>query len=604
MKSNSSKPSVLLKRSAMSGKFVNLTTPFSPGEISLSDYPRPHFMRDSFLNLNGYWDYAISKNETITQYDGKILVPFSPEASLSGVNRTLKVGEYLFYRREVILPQLFKQDRLVLHFGAVDQEVEVYINNQLIGVNKVAYIPFSFDISHLIGEDKLTFFLKVKDVTSLGHNLIGKQKEARGGIWYTPQSGITQTVWLESYPKQHIKSVDIKSNLDHEEVSFSFDKVGTGEVDVQIYYQGRLVTKTTTSDQKLKLQIDGAKGWTPEEPHLYDVYLSFGQDKIKTYFAFRKIEKRIAKDGVARLFLNNKAIFQSGVLDQGYYPDGLLTPPNDEAMIADIKLVKAMGFNMIRKHIKIEPLRFYYHCDRLGLLVWQDMPNLVPSPKFNMIALKAMLFEKHPSDQNTSQFGVNSHRQKQNYYQGLKVMIDYLKSYVSIVTWVPFNEGWGQFDAEIATKMIAEMDPTRLIDHASGWSDQGIGDYYSRHIYFTKLNLRPKKFKGRIVAISEFGGYSLALKNHVFNPGKTFGYRVYKKSEKLSKAFEKLYLKGVKPLIKKGLSAIIYTQLSDVEDEVNGLITYDRKVVKFDKEKVQSLNNELYLEFNKLKLDD
>lgn len=588
----------------MSGKTINLLTPyFDKNKIPLEEYPRPHFVRDGYMSLNGLWDYAITSANNVESYDGQILVPFSPESILSGVNRHLKKGEFLHYRRMVSVPKKFLDNRLILHFCAVDQVCEVYINHKLVGVNNVAYVPFSFDITDFIDDNTFLIEVKVQDATSEGNNLIGKQKEKRGGIWYTPQSGIWQSVWLESLPEKHIKSVSFIADVYQKDLTVILDKSHPGDVEIQVYFEGQLVAKRTSDEDKVKIQVGFPQLWAPDHPHLYDVYLTFNDDKVKSYFAFRKVEKCIEKDGIARFYLNNEPIFQSGVLDQGYYSDGLLTPPSDEAMINDIKLLKEMGFNMLRKHIKIEPLRFYYHCDRLGIMVWQDMINLVPHPKFNTYALNAMFLEMHPNDENTDKFGVNHQKQQDNYYQGLRTMIETLKVFPSIVTWVPFNEGWGQFNSKKAVDIIKEIDNTRLNDHASGWSDQGVGDFYSRHIYFTKLRVRPKLFRGRIVAITEFGGYSYREKGHVFNSKKTFGYRVYITKNSLENAFRKLYIRQVKPLIKKGLSVIIYTQLSDVEDEVNGLITYDRQVVKFDKEKVKELNHDLYQTFRRSLFD-
>lgn len=588
----------------MSGKTVSLLTPyFNPSKVPLTEYPRPNFFRDSYLSLNGFWDYEITKEESVSTYSGKILVPFSPESILSGASKAPKKDEYLFYSRHVNLPQNFIKSRLILHFGAVDQVADVFINGKHVGTNQVAYVPFFFDITDFVTDTSFTLEVRVKDETSLGANLIGKQKEKRGGIWYTPQSGIWQSVWLESLPEKHIKGVHFEADLDNRDVTVNITKSHTGEVDILVFSEGNLIAKRTTNEDKVKIQIDPCIAWSPDKPHLYDVYLSYGEDKVKSYFAFRKIEKRLDKDGIARFYLNNEPIFQSGVLDQGYYADGLLTPPSDKAMIDDIKLLKDMGFNMLRKHIKMEPLRFYYHCDRLGMLVWQDMINLLPHPKFNRYAANAMILELHPSDENTSIFGVHSQKQVANYYEGLKVMINTLKSFPSIITWVPFNEAWGQFDSKKTVEMIKELDNTRLIDHASGWSDQGVGDYYSRHIYFSKLHLRPKFFNNRIIAITECGGYSYKEKGHAFNLGKTFGYKVLKSKKKLEKTYTRLYMNQIKPLIKKGLSVVIYTQLSDVEDEVNGFITYDRKVVKFDKEKVKALNLDLYQAFRHALLD-
>jgi len=579
----------------MSGRFnILLTDYYKQGTIPLSEYPRPNFIRDSYINLNGPWDFAISSENMVSEFNEKIIVPFSPEAILSGINKTPKEDEFLFYRRKVKLPSEFRKDITVLHFGAIDQEVDVFINGRFIKEHKLPFLPFYVEIGGFIGTKSFEIILRIKDRTRNSPHLIGKQSERRGGIWYTPQSGVWQTVWLESYNLMHLKDVQVTTNYDEETVTFALDKSGLGEVNVKIFSNGQLVSEKHSSNRNISVKIENFTPWSPEHPHLYDVEFSYANEIIKSYFAFRKIEHKLDKNGVKRFYLNNKPIFQSGVLDQGYYSDGLLTPPSDEAMINDILLVKQMGFNMIRKHIKVEPLRFYYHCDRLGMLVWQDMINLVPPTKVNKNAVEAMFLGVHRPDTNTTHFGVYSPRQKENYYISLKMMIKLLSFFPSIVTWVPFNEGWGQFDAETALALVKEIDNTRLIDHASGWSDQKIGDYYSRHIYFKKLHISHRTVRNRIIAISEFGGYSYKVNNHVFNNEKTFGYKVFKTKAGLEKAFSKLYIKQVKPLIKKGLSVIIYTQLSDVEDEVNGLVTYDRKVVKFDINKVATLNNNLF----------
>lgn len=578
----------------MSGNFAHLLTDYyEEGTLPLAEYPRPSFVRNSFLNLNGKWDFAFSKNEMVSDFDEQILVPFSPESILSGIERTPKDGEFLFYRRVVSLPVGFRKETVMLHFGAVDQEVDIFINGHLLKTNRVPFLPFSVDISEAIGHKSFEILLRVKDKTRNSTHLIGKQNEERGGIWYTPQSGVWQTVWLESYNLTHLHSVKIVTDFDQALVNFILDKVGIGEVEIKVFQTGKLITSALSSSRSVTLRIDDFLAWSPESPNLYDVEYTFNGDTITSYFAFRKIEKRQDKNGIMRFYLNNRPIFQNGVLDQGYYSDGLLTPPSDKAMIADIMLLKNMGFNMLRKHIKVEPLRFYYHCDRLGMLVWQDMINLVPPKNFNANALDAMIFEIHRKDTGKNPFGVTSPKQKENYYVALKQMINLLSFFPSIVTWVPFNEGWGQFDAQTAVTLIKEIDNTRLIDHASGWSDQKSGDYYSRHIYFTPLHIHRLAVKNRIIAITEFGGYSLKIDSHVFNLTKTFGYRVYKTKDALLNGYKKLYLRQVKPLIKKGLSVVIYTQLSDVEDEVNGLITYDRKVVKFDPSVVLSINQTL-----------
>ena len=585
----------------MSGKHVDLLTHYyEPGTVPLTEYPRPHFYRDSYLILNGVWDYAITKDLEVRQFDGDILVPFSPESILSGVKRTLDKDHYLFYHRVVTLPQDFRKDKLLLHFGAVDQEVDVYINNEFVKSNHLPFLPFSIDITKHVKSDTFEILLRVKDATRHATHLIGKQNEKRGGIWYTPQSGIWQTVWLESLPDSYLNHVEIASLFDEKKVRFTFDKVGDGDVKVKVSFANHILYEGETNESSLTIDFDNIHPWSVETPHLYQVEYTFEDDKVQSYFAFRKITTNIDKNGIKRFYLNDKPIFQSGILDQGYYSDGLLTPPSDQAMIDDILLLKNMGFNMLRKHIKVEPLRFYYHCDRLGMLVWQDMICLVPPKTYNLNGMKAMFFDIHPSDQHTKRFGVTKQAQKNHYYQSLEIMINLLKPFPSIVTWVPFNEGWGQFDSKRAIELIMKHDKTRLIDHASGWSDQKVGDYYSRHIYFTKLKIIPKKVNHRIIAITEFGGYSHSIPKHVFNPFKEFGYKRFDSLNELGNAFESLYFAQVLPLIKEGLSAIIYTQLSDVEDEVNGLITYDRKVIKFDPHQVAHINQQLYQAFDSL----
>lgn len=588
----------------MSGRNKSILTDYyQPGTTPLLEYPRPNFQRSSYVNLNGEWDYAFSSQIIVDNYDGKIVVPFSPESKLSGVNRSLAPNQYLFYRRHVRMNEDFHQGHLILHFGAIDQEAEIYINDFLVATYVTPYLPIAIEITKYVSGLEFEIRLRVKDVTTKGAHLTGKQQEKRGGIWYTPQSGIWQTVWLESTPNNYLKEVEIAPLFDDKTVHFNILKTGQGTTKVSVYFQSKLICEGSTSGNTLSFSVaDDFYPWSPDQPNIYEVEYQFGLDKVRSYFGFRKVERKLDKDGYSRFYLNNQPMFQSGVLDQGYYSDGLLTPPSDQAMIDDIKLLKSMGFNMLRKHIKVEPLRFYYHCDCLGILVWQDMINLTPPKNYNHNAINSMFFNRHPNDQNTTKFGVFSKAQKDVYYVSLEVMIQHLKPFLSIVTWVPFNEGWGQFDSEIAANMIKKYDQTRLIDHASGWSDQNIGDYYSRHIYFTTLAIKKRDVKNRIIAISEFGGYSLGVADHMFDSNTSFGYRKYRSREKLQTAFEKLYVHQVMKLLPKGLSAIIYTQLSDVEDEVNGLVTYDRKVVKFNIERVNNINQSLYKMFETIYL--
>lgn len=585
----------------MSGKFKTLLTDFyKSGDQPLPEYPRPHFQRDSYLSLNGVWDFTSSKKKKVSFFDEQIIVPFSPESVLSGVKRKIKRGDYLLYQKEVCLPSSFNKGRLFLHFGAVDQEVVIYINGEFVKRNTLAFFPFNVEITEYVKGNKFTIFLRVKDKTRQGAHFVGKQKVNRGGIWYTPQSGIWQSVWLESTNDKYLENVVITPSFDRKTVTFQFQKQYGTPVEIIVYEKGVEIKRVKVSTNQSTLIMSNIIAWTPENPFLYDVTFNYENDVVTSYFAFRKVSSETSPSGHKRFYLNNVPLFQSGVLDQGYYSDGLLTPPSEEAMIKDITLLKEMGFNMLRKHIKIEPLRFYYLCDKLGMLVWQDMPNLAPPKHYNINALLAMFLGIHRKDVNSPRFGIITTKQKEMYYIGLNKLVETLGHFPSIVTWVPFNEGWGQFDATKVSEKLKSLDPTRLIDHASGWSDQGSGDYYSEHIYFTKLKKNEKRVKNRIFALTEFGGYSYKEKDHSFNLRKTFGYRVYEDKTALELGFISLYENEVLPLIKEGLDAIIYTQLSDVEDEVNGLITYDRKVIKLAVDVVKNANQKLFDEFERL----
>lgn len=590
---------VLQKKYAMSGKYKELQSSYlKEGEIPLQEYPRPHFKRDSYLNLNGVWDFCFAKDISSAQFDQKILVPFSPETELSKIKRTPQKGEYLFYRKEVNLPKGFRKEFLILHFGAVDQELDLFIDNVLVYSHDIPLLPFEVDISKYVQNDTFEIMLQIQDLTEKGHHVLGKQKTKRGGIWYTPQSGVMQTIWLEGLPSNHLKEVEIRTDFDQEEVTFIFTKIGNSTIYFTISINGKEIKALTTNENEISISLPKCFKWSPHEPHLYDVTFNCGDDTVSSYFAFRKVERKIHSNGYAYLYLNNEPIFISGVLDQGYYSDGFLTAPSDQALIDDILLLKKMGFNLTRKHIKVEPYRFYYHCDRLGMLVMQDMINLKAPNHFNFNGARAMFLNKHPNDEKTKLFGIKNKVQEDNYLKALRHTIKLYKHFPSIISWVPFNEGWGQFRAKEVTDLVLNLDNARLIDHASGWSDQKVSDFFSMHIYFKKLHARPKDLHNRIFAISEFGGYSYKIPNHSFNLKKTFGYRLYQTQFDLELGLEKLYLDEALPLINQGLNVLIYTQLSDVEDEVNGLITYDRKVVKVEPKFMKNINKRLYEYFN------
>jgi len=552
-------------------------------EHPLPEYPRPQFARDSYINLNGQWLYAIWPTATgFAGWQGSIVVPFSPEAALSGVHKFLRPDETLYYRTEIEIAPDFLKDVTLLHFGAVDSSCVVRLNGETIGSHQGGYTPFSFDISPLIHSGSNELIVEVTDPTDTSWVSRGKQSLKPHGIWYTAQSGIWQTVWLESLPANYLESVRIQPDIDRQVL------VVTPSRDCRARLLGRAVD--LIGGRPNEIPVSDAELWTPETPHLYDIEFTAGDDIVRSYFGMRKFGVSADSAGHPRLMLNNQPYFQHGLLDQGYWPDGLLTPPSDEAMLADIQAAKRLGFNMMRKHIKIEPARWYWHCDREGMLVWQDMVN--GGTRYNPLITMVLPFLGIDL-KDAHGFSRHDAPGRDAYYKELDEMLDCLVNSVSIASWVPFNEGWGQFDANAAVEHIRQRDTSRVIDHASGWHDQGGGDVQSRHVYFRQVKApRPDH---RAFALTEFGGYSQAVEGHVWRPGKAFGYKVFKTGKSWVAGFEKLYREQVVPLLAQGLSAAIYTQLSDVEDEVNGLMTYDREVCKLPEELGQSIANELRL---------
>ena len=566
-------------------------------EHVLEDYPRPGMKRDSYVCLNGFWDYAITEwPDFPEQYEGQILVPFSPEAPLSGVNRMLLPDRFLHYRREFTVDKMDSRSRLILHFGAVDQSCEVYVNGSKAGEHKGGYWKFSFDITSLVREGQNLLQVVVWDFSDSDYHTRGKQSLDRGGMWYTPQSGIWQTVWMEYVPEKYISELVLTPDADSQSL----------QVQVTMNGQERLPAKLTVSLKgETILQADGTTGdvcrlalpscrlWSPEDPVLYDLTVSAGEDEVSSYFAMRKISLEKDAKGIFRMFLNNRPYYQNGVLDQGYYPDGLYTPPSDEAMVNDILQMKALGFNMLRKHVKIEPDRWYYHCDRLGMLVWQDMIN---GGEWFRGRLKQAITNLIPAagrrdrDANLRTFLRDNEDGRNDFVREVRQTIRQLYNFPSIVLWVPFNEGWGQFEARKITEMVRSLDPSRLIDEASGWYDQGGGDVSSIHNYFVPLMVRPQRT--RCVAVTEFGGYSWHIDDHSWTSGE-FGYRKYRSREELTEAIENLWKRDILSNVRNGLSASVYTEVSDVEDETNGLLTYDREIIKVNPEKIQQINRQL-----------
>ena len=554
----------------------------------LTEYPRPQMRRNSYLNLNGRWEYAITdSDESPRHWDGSILVPFSPESALSGVGRSLQPGQTLWYRREVIVPQGFipADGRLLLHFGAVDQEAAVYWNGRLLGRHMGGYNAFTLDATDVLGP-RNSLVVRVHDDTDASFHSRGKQKTRRGGIWYTPQSGIWQTVWMEAVPRHYIESLRIVPLFDQSAVEVMVRCSQPLQCEATV--DGRTVP--FTSGEPARIPMPDFRAWSPEDPYLYDLSVTLGEDRVESYFGMRKMEVRADRGGVKRLFLNGEPYFQSGLLDQGYWPDGLYTAPSDEALIYDIQTAKAMGFNLLRKHIKVEPMRWYYHCDRLGMLVWQDMPSGGGKYRFSTITLP-LVTGIHRRDNHYRAFVRASSQGRGEYMDELEEMVGQLFNAPSVVLWVPFNEGWGQFDSTLVMERLRALDPTRPVDPASGWHDQGAGELRSLHVYFKPFRFRRDR-RGRALALSEFGGYNLRVDGHCFNQ-KDYGYRRLPDAAALWRDFSRLYEREVLPAVPRGLCASVYTQLSDVEDELNGLMTYDRRVVKLDADEVRELNERL-----------
>lgn len=561
--------------------FVDLTTAAgerltqNPKDTPWTCYPRPQMRRDSWLNLNGEWEFAVGDKAFSNSYDEKIRLPFCPESRLSGIGRHFDEGAALCYRRRITLPEGFCRGRVLLHIGAADQHLECYVNDKTVGSHSGGYENITFDITDALVEGENEIRFRCFDDLTDQRWPYGKQTLKRGGMWYTPVSGIWQTVWLESVPETYIRKLHIENRGVSVTIRTEPQLSGT----VTVAGLGAFALE----DGRVTIAPEKPRFWSPEDPFLYEFTLEAGEDRVESYFAIRTLE--IKKVGsYQRLCLNGKPYFFHGLLDQGYWPDGLFTPAAPECYAQDILAMKKLGFNTLRKHIKVEPEEFYYQCDRLGMIVFQDMVNNGHYHYIRDTALPtvSLTFQKILPDRWL-------HRNADNraaFLAGMEATVGQLKNHPCICYWTIFNEGWGQFDSGAIYERLRKLDDTRFIDATSGWFRQGKTDVDSRHVYFRKVTL---KAGGKPLVLSEFGGYSYKIEGNSFNPDETYGYGKFRRREEFVEALRALYMEQVVPCVEKGLCAAIYTQVSDVEDETNGLLTYDRKAEKLTADEMRPI---------------
>ncbi|MGI6047287.1 MAG: glycoside hydrolase family 2 protein [Petrimonas sp.] len=556
----------------------------------LSEYPRPIMERSEWQNLNGLWNYAILPvgKQKPASFDGEILVPFAIESSLSGVQKRIGRDNELWYQREFNVPDKWKNNKVLLHFGAVDWKADVWVNDIKVGQHSGGYTPFSFDITPALKKGANSLVVKVWDPTDQGYQPRGKQVNNPQGIWYTPVTGIWQTVWLEPVSEKYIENIKITPDIDKNIITieaFINEISSSNRVEVKVMDGSRVVaTGQSINNQPVEVFMPANPTlWSPDNPFLYNLEVTVLNgtkevDKVKSYTAMRKFSTKRDNKGIVRLQLNNKDLFQFGPLDQGWWPDGLYTAPTDEALKYDIVKTKDLGFNMIRKHVKVEPARWYMHCDQLGMIVWQDMPNGDRSPQW----------------QNKRYFDgvelLRSPESEANYRKEWKEIMDYLYSYPSIGVWVPFNEAWGQFKTREITEWTKQYDPSRLVNPASGGNHYPIGDMLDLHNY-----PQPDMYLydgQRPTVLGEYGGIGWANKEHLWEPNRNWGYVQFNSAKEVTDEYVK-YAEQLKQLIRQGFSAAVYTQTTDVEIEVNGLMTYDRAIVKVDEKRVAKVNGEI-----------
>ena len=563
----------------------------------LPEYPRPIMERADWQNLNGEWDYAIRPKGEVepATFDGKILVPFAVESSLSGVQQMVGQENELWYKRTFQVPAAWKGKEILLHFGAVDWQADVFVDDVLIGSHVGGYTPFSLNVTPYLSAKSATHKLVVRvwDPSDKGYQPRGKQVSNPEGIWYTPVTGIWQTVWLEPVNASHITAIkaipDVDKQVMHVTVSTCSPSLASDIVEVELLDKGQVIASAKgVQGKELRLAVKQPTLWEPSNPYLYDMKVRLTKngrsvDEVKSYTAFRKISTVRDAQGLMRMCLNDKPLFQYGPLDQGWWPDGLYTAPTDEALLYDIKKTKEWGFNMIRKHVKVEPARWYYHCDKEGILVWQDMPS------GDMDNQWAPHVYNGGTDRQRSEASIA------NYYQEWKEIMDLCVSNPSVVVWVPFNEAWGQFDTEKVVAWTKAYDPSRLVNPASGGNHRPCGDILDLHNY-----PGPNMFLFdpiRVNVLGEYGGIGLAVEDHLWWNKRNWGYIQFKNSDEVTAEYVK-YAKQLKDFVKKGFSAAVYTQTTDVEGEVNGLMTYDRKVIKINEAQVRAVNQEVIRSMN------
>lgn len=582
-----------------------LTTPFeNDTQFSWQDYPRPQLKRDSYLSLCGIWQLAVKKYKVkVKQYSrfagfareyqtddfeqtqlGEITVPYPPESRISGIERQLEENETYLYTRQFILEENFIKDKVLLHFGAVDTNTVVMVNGQLAGTHRGGYLPFTLDISSLVKLGENTVTVEVEDTLDI-EMAYGKQRKDRGGMWYTPISGIWQPVWIESVPENYIENIRLTPTLDDITIEV---KGGADEKTVIINTENGYITHKFTGDTAT-IRIENPQHWSPENPYLYNFELISGKDRVQSYFALRTVTIEKVK-GHSYICLNGKPYFFHGLLDQGYFSDGIYTPATPAGFVWDIVEMKKLGFNTLRKHIKIEPDLFYYYCDKYGMLVFQDMMN---AGKYNYIidtVLPTIGMKKGVTHKPSA-------RRKEFFEKECRILTDLLYNHPSVVYYTIFNEGWGQYDADRIYDELKEYDPTRVWDATSGWFIEKESDVDSRHIYFRRIKLKARP--ERPLVLSEFGGYSWKVENHSFNLDQEYGYKKFKSAEELTEGLCGMYYNDIVPAIRNGLNAAVLTQVSDVEDETNGIVTYDRQVIKTDAAAMQAMARALFDEFSK-----